>query len=171
MGLIRRLACILTSAASTLSLEDTPPPSSPPQRHHLPPPSPETAVAARCCHNIVARSCPDVAAARCCHNVVTRSCPDVAAAAVRNPPPPPKLPPLDALAHLLLSPTHPSAPIAAMLLCRLISLGSQAFVYPALSPTTQSSLRALLLFADSAPSSPSPSRRSSLTGRHHHPLL
>ncbi|KAG8062221.1 hypothetical protein GUJ93_ZPchr0003g18203 [Zizania palustris] len=55
------------------------------------------------------------------------------------------------LAHLLLSPAHPSAPIAAVLLRRLISPGSQAFVYPALSPATQSSLRALLLSAASAP--------------------
>ncbi|XP_006650446.2 importin-5-like [Oryza brachyantha] len=55
------------------------------------------------------------------------------------------------LAHLLLSPAHPSAPMAAVLLRRLISPGSQAFVYPALSPATQSSLRALLLSAASAP--------------------
>uniref|UniRef100_A0A0D9VXV9 TOG domain-containing protein n=1 Tax=Leersia perrieri TaxID=77586 RepID=A0A0D9VXV9_9ORYZ len=54
------------------------------------------------------------------------------------------------LAHLLLSPSHPSAPMAAVLLRRLISPGSQAFVYPALSPATQSSLRALLLSAASA---------------------
>ncbi|KAF0912169.1 hypothetical protein E2562_013057 [Oryza meyeriana var. granulata] len=37
--------------------------------------------------------------------------------------------------------------MAVMLLRRLISSGSQAFVYPALSPATQSSLRALLLSA------------------------
>ncbi|KAF0913161.1 hypothetical protein E2562_020287 [Oryza meyeriana var. granulata] len=55
------------------------------------------------------------------------------------------------LAHLLLSPAHPSAPMAAVLLRRLISPGSQAFVYPALSPATQSSLRALLLSAASVP--------------------
>nr|AAX95644.1 HEAT repeat, putative [Oryza sativa Japonica Group] len=54
------------------------------------------------------------------------------------------------LAHLLLSPAHPSAPMAAVLLRRLISPGSQAFVYPGLSPATQSSLRALLLSAASA---------------------
>jgi len=54
------------------------------------------------------------------------------------------------LAHLLLSPAHPSAPIAAVLLRRLIAPSSQAFVYPALSPATQSSLRALLLYAASA---------------------
>ncbi|VAH95341.1 unnamed protein product [Triticum turgidum subsp. durum] len=55
------------------------------------------------------------------------------------------------LAHLLLSPAHPAAPMAAVLLRRLISPGSQAFVYPALAPATQSSLRALLLSAASAP--------------------
>ncbi|KAF7052188.1 hypothetical protein CFC21_060321 [Triticum aestivum] len=55
------------------------------------------------------------------------------------------------LAHLLLSPTHPAAPMAAVLLRRLISPGSQAFVYPALAPATQSSLRALLLSAASSP--------------------
>ncbi|KAM3294674.1 hypothetical protein ACQJBY_037513 [Aegilops geniculata] len=55
------------------------------------------------------------------------------------------------LAHLLLSPAHPSAPMAAVLLRRLISPGSQAFVYPALAPATRSSLRALLLSAASAP--------------------
>ncbi|XP_044979842.1 importin-5-like [Hordeum vulgare subsp. vulgare] len=55
------------------------------------------------------------------------------------------------LAHLLLSPAHPSAPMAAVLLRRLISPGSQAFVYPSLAPATQSSLRALLLSAASAP--------------------
>uniref|UniRef100_A0ACD5WAS2 Uncharacterized protein n=1 Tax=Avena sativa TaxID=4498 RepID=A0ACD5WAS2_AVESA len=55
------------------------------------------------------------------------------------------------LAHLLLSPSHPSAPMAAVLLRRLISPGSQAFVYPAMAPATQSSLRALLLSAASAP--------------------
>ncbi|KAG2546633.1 hypothetical protein PVAP13_9KG037200 [Panicum virgatum] len=58
------------------------------------------------------------------------------------------------LAHLLLSPAHPSAPIAAVLLRRLIAPSSQAFVYPALSPATQSSLRALLLSAASAPALP-----------------
>ncbi|VAI01417.1 unnamed protein product [Triticum turgidum subsp. durum] len=41
--------------------------------------------------------------------------------------------------------------MAAVLLRRLISPGSQAFVYPALAPATQSSLRALLLSAASAP--------------------
>uniref|UniRef100_A0A804M2E4 TOG domain-containing protein n=2 Tax=Zea mays TaxID=4577 RepID=A0A804M2E4_MAIZE len=59
------------------------------------------------------------------------------------------------LAHLLLSPAHPSAPIAAVLLRRLIAPSSQSFVYPALSPATQSSLRALLLSAASAPALPS----------------
>ncbi|ONM08183.1 ARM repeat superfamily protein [Zea mays] len=58
------------------------------------------------------------------------------------------------LAHLLLSPAHPSAPIAAVLLRRLIAPSSQSFVYPALSPATQSSLRALLLSAASAPALP-----------------
>ncbi|XP_066316212.1 uncharacterized protein [Miscanthus floridulus] len=60
----------------------------------------------------------------------------------------------DALAHLLLSPAHPSAPIAAVLLRRLIASSSQSFVYPALLPATQSSLRALLLSAASAPMLP-----------------
>ncbi|KAF8681903.1 hypothetical protein HU200_045352 [Digitaria exilis] len=58
------------------------------------------------------------------------------------------------LAHLLLSPAHPSAPMAAVLLRRLIAPSSQAFVYPAMSPATQSSLRALLLSAASAPALP-----------------
>ncbi|XP_066397593.1 uncharacterized protein [Miscanthus floridulus] len=58
------------------------------------------------------------------------------------------------LAHLLLSPAHPSAPIAAVLLRRLIAPSSQSFVYPALSPAAQSSLRALLLSAASAPALP-----------------
>ena len=39
--------------------------------------------------------------------------------------------------------------MAAVLLRRLIFPGSQAFVYPALAPATQSSLQALLLSADS----------------------
>ncbi|GJN23631.1 hypothetical protein PR202_gb11295 [Eleusine coracana subsp. coracana] len=55
------------------------------------------------------------------------------------------------LAQLLLSPAHPSAPIAAVLLRRLIAPSSQSFVYPALSPASQSSLRALLLSAASSP--------------------
>ncbi|KAM0923386.1 hypothetical protein ACQ4PT_005570 [Festuca glaucescens] len=55
------------------------------------------------------------------------------------------------LAHLLLSPTHPSAPMAAVLLRRLISPASQAFAYPSMAPATQSSLRSLLLSAASAP--------------------
>jgi importin-5 len=58
------------------------------------------------------------------------------------------------LAQLLLSPAHPSAPIAAVLLRRLIAPSSQSFVYPALSPASQSSLRALLLSAASAPALP-----------------
>ncbi|XP_062212132.1 uncharacterized protein LOC133913097 [Phragmites australis] len=58
------------------------------------------------------------------------------------------------LAHLLLSPAHPSAPIAAVLLRRLIAPSSQSFCYPALSPASQSSLRALLLSAASAPALP-----------------
>ncbi|XP_066371254.1 uncharacterized protein [Miscanthus floridulus] len=58
------------------------------------------------------------------------------------------------LAHLLLSPAHPSAPIAAVLLRRLIAPSSQSFVYPSMSPATQSSLRALLLSAASAPALP-----------------
>ncbi|XP_066320652.1 uncharacterized protein [Miscanthus floridulus] len=58
------------------------------------------------------------------------------------------------LAHLLLSPAHPSAPIAAVLLRRLIAPSSQSFVYLVLSPATQSSLHALLLSAASTPTLP-----------------
>ena len=41
--------------------------------------------------------------------------------------------------------------MATVLLRRLFFPGSQAYVYPALTPATQSSLRALLLSAASAP--------------------